>query len=145
MFQRWVAMLYVLLLILMGSCSLPPGASGPSGSTSSRSSSPPPATNPCARVLEYAGTITALRRSPHGEGLSLLVHGKLEKGAPDDQFLATIDQEQQTKIYDHRKPQCPSVSPSAFQPGQQIRVQSTGVVYQTYPGQIDAVEVIIVS
>jgi hypothetical protein len=145
MFQRWVAVLCFLLLILMGSCSLPPGASGLSGSTSSGSSSSPSATTPCTRVLEFEGTITALRRSPHGEGLSLLVHGKLEKGDPDAQFLAHIDQEQQTKIYDHSKPRCPSVSPSAFQPGQQIRVQSTGIVYQTYPGQIDAVEVIIVS
>jgi hypothetical protein len=47
---------------------------------------------------------------------------------PDDQFLANIDQ-QQTKIYDQRTPQCPSISPSAFQTGQQICIQSTGVVY----------------
>lgn len=58
--------------------------------------------------------------------------------------MAHIDQ-QQTKIYDHRKFQCQSVSPAALQIGQQIRIQSTGIVVTTYPGKIDAVEVIIVS
>ena len=95
-------------------------------------------------ALEYGGTITTLRRSPHGEGLSLLMHGKLGKVAQQDQFLAHIDQ-QQTKIYEYRKLQCQSVSPAALQTGQQIRIQSTGIVVTTYPGQIDAVEVIIVS
>jgi hypothetical protein len=95
-------------------------------------------------VLEYAGTITTLNRSPHGERLSLLVHGKLGKVAQEDQFVAHIDQ-QQTRIYDHRKLQCQSVSPVVLQTGQQIRIQSTGIIVTTYPGQIDAVEVIIVS
>jgi hypothetical protein len=95
-------------------------------------------------VLEYAGTITTLGRSPHGKGLSLLVHGKLGKVAQEDQFVAHIDQ-QQTRIYDHRKLQCQSVSSAALQTGQQIRIQSTGIFVTTYPGQIDAIEVIIVS
>ncbi len=72
------------------------------------------------------------------------MHGKLGKVAQQDQFLAHIDQ-QQTRIYDYRKLQCQSVSPAALQTGQQIRIQSTGIVVTTYPGQIDAVEVIIVS
>ena len=142
--KLWVAALCFLLLIPMGSCSLLPGASGPSRSISSPSSSLPPATNLCTKVLEYEGTITTLNRSPHGEGLSLLVHGKLGNVAQEDQFVAHIDQ-QQTKIYDHRKLQCQSVSPATLQTGQQIRIQSTGIVVTTYPGQIDAVEVIIVS
>lgn len=144
MSQRWVLVLSFLLLILMGSCSFPPGSSGPSGSTSSPSSRSLSLPNLCTKVLEYEGTITALEPSPHGEGLSLLVHGKLGKVAQQDQFVAHIDQ-QRTKIYDHRKPQCRNVSLSALQTGQLIGIHSTGIVVTTYPGQIDAVEVIIVS
>ena len=79
-----------------------------------------------------------------GKGFSLLLHGKLGKVAQEDQFVASINQ-QQTRIYDQRKLQCQSASPSALQPGLQIHIQSTGIVVTTYPGQIDAVEVIIVS
>ena len=142
--QRWVAMFCFLLFILMGSCSLPPGASGPSRSASSALSRSPSAPDLCTKRLEYEGAITALERSPHGKGFSLLVHGKLGKVAQQDQFVAYIDQ-QQTAIYEQRKLQCQSVSPSALQPGQQIHIQSTGIVVAAYPGQIDAVEVVIVS
>jgi hypothetical protein len=144
MFQRWVAILCFLLLLLMESCSLPPEASGPSGSTSSPSASFSSTTNLCTKALEYEGTITAIEHSPHGEGLNLLVHGRLGKVTQEDQFLAHIDP-QQTKISDYRKPHCRSVSLSALQTGQQIRIQSTGIVVTTYPGQIDAIEVIIAS
>jgi len=144
MSQRWVLVLCFLLLILMGSCSLPPGTRGPSRSTSSPSSSSPSTPNLCTKALEYEGTITSIERSLHGEGLSLLVQGKLGKGAQQDQFVAHIDQ-LRTKIIDHRKPRCRSVSLSALQTGQQIRIQSTGIVVTSYPGQIDAVAVIIVS
>ena len=144
MSQLRVLVFCFLLLILMGSCSLPPEASDPSGSTSSPSSSSPSLPNPCTKVLEYEGTITAIERFPHGEELSLLMDGKLGKVAQQNQFVAHIDQ-QRTKIYDHRKPQCRSVSLSALQKGQQIRIQSTGIVVTTYPEQIYAVEVIIVS
>ena len=144
MSQRWVLVLCFLLSILMVSCSLTPGASVSSGSTSSPSSSSPSATNLCNSRLEYEGTITVIGGSSHGKGLTLLVHGQLGKALQQDQFVAHIDQ-QQTKIYDHRTSQCRSVSLSALQNGQQIRVQSTGIVVTTYPGQIDAVEVIILS
>ncbi len=144
MVHRSVPALVFVLLLLMGSCSLPPQASSPSGSTFSGSKSSPEASTPCDRVLEFAGTILAIGRSPHGEGL--LVHGKLLKGDRGDRFYVHIDQGgQQTTIYDQRKPQCPRVSPSAFQPDQQIRIHSTGVILQSYPAQIYAVEVIIVS
>jgi hypothetical protein len=135
--KLWVAVLCFLLLIPMGSCSLLPGASGPSPSS-------PPALTLCTKVLEDEGTITTLERFPDGKGLSLLVHGKLGKGVQEGPFVANIDQ-QQTKIYDDRKLQCQRVSPAALQTGQQIRIQSTGIILTTYPGQIGAVEVIIVS
>jgi hypothetical protein len=74
------------------------------------------------------------------------VHGKLLAGDRGDSFFVHSSQgRQQTMIYDRRKPQCPKVSPSAFQSGQLIRIQSTGEILQSYPAQIFAVEVVIVS
>jgi hypothetical protein len=145
MVHRSIAVPLFMLLLLVASCSLPPQAGSPSGSASSGSSHSPQASTACDRKLEFAGTILAVERSPQGQGFGLVVHGKLLAGDRGDRFFVHSGQgRQQTMIYDRRKPQCPMVSPSAFQSGQLIRIQSTGEILQSYPAQIFAVEVVIV-
>jgi hypothetical protein len=70
------------------------------------------------------------------------VNGKPGKAAQEDQFVTHIDQ-QTTKIYDDRKPQCRTASLTDLQRGQHISIQSTGVVLQSYPAQIAATQIVI--
>ena len=152
MSQRWAPILCLVLLMLLAGCSSPntTGAHASSGSASvvpSQPSHSQPATNLCNKTLENEGEIIDIQhnlKNPKGKDPLLMVNGRLGTATKTDRFMVYIDQ-QKTRISDNRTSQCQTALPADLQIGQHIRIQSTGIALLSYPAQIEAVEVIIVS
>jgi hypothetical protein len=72
------------------------------------------------------------------------MEGTVGKALQDSRYIVYIDQ-QTTKIYDNRQQECRIGSFTDLQKGQRIAIQSTGVALQSYPPQITATEIVILS
>jgi hypothetical protein len=74
---------------------------------------------------------------------SFLLNGTKEKQAAYDQVYVHVLSSAQ--VYEKRQGQCQTVPFTALKQGQRVQVQSTGIVMQSYPEQIEATEILILA
>ncbi|MBV9689429.1 MAG: DUF3221 domain-containing protein [Ktedonobacteraceae bacterium] len=121
----------LVLLVLASSCS-----QSTSGVTSSGSQSP------CDRSSSIKGSIVSISSVSSGRLIgSFLLNGTKEKQAAYDQVYVHVPGSAQ--VYEKRQGQCQTVPFTALKQGQRVQVQSTGIVMQSYPEQIEATEILI--
>ena len=121
----------VVLLALVAGC----GQSTSSGSASGTH-------NPCEKASSIRGTIVTISHTTSGK----LIGGFLLDGAKENQPLfdsVYVKVDRATQVFEKQQNECRALSFTDLQSGQRVQVQSTGIVAQSYPPQIQATEVVI--
>lgn len=128
--------LLILLLLFLVGC-----GSNPTGTSSSGSQTP------CDKQSAIRGTIVTISQAPSGGAPSyvggILIDGTKEQKAEFDKVYASIHTN--TRVFEKQGQECRSVSFATLKIGQRVQIQSTGIVRQSYPPQIDATEIVILS
>lgn len=124
---RYVFLLLLLAVILSG-C----------GQSTSNSQTP------CDTPSQIRGNVVTI--SPFSSGSqslgSIFVDGTKEKQkAQFDKVYVSV--QQNTQVFERKGQACNAISFGAMRVGQRIQVQSTGIVRQSYPAQIDAITIVI--
>jgi hypothetical protein len=124
---------YILLLVpllsLIGGC-------GPSSLGSQ---------TPCDTPSKIRGTIVAISKRSSGSGNyigGILIDGTKEKQKAEFDKV-NISAHTATQIFEKQGQACNAVSFAALKVGQRVQVQSTGIVRQIYPPEVDATTIVI--
>ncbi len=127
-------LLLIPLLLLLGGC-----GSNSTGASSSGSETP------CDKQSAIRGTIVMISQASSGAGYGggILIDNTKEQKAEFDKVYASIHTN--TRVFEKQGQECRSVSFATLKIGQRVQIQSTGIVRQTYPPQIDATEIVILS
>jgi hypothetical protein len=109
-------------------------------STSSDSSSG--TQNPCEKASSIRGNIVTISHTASGNLIGgFLLDGTKENQALFDSVYVKVDSA--TQVFEIQQNECRTLSFTDLKPGQRVQVQSTGIVLQSYPPQIQATEVVI--
>jgi len=129
-------LLLIPLLLLLGGC-----GSNSTGASSSGSETP------CDKQSTIRGTIVMISQASSGASPGyaggILIDSTKEQKAEFDKVYASIHTN--TRVFEKQGQECRSVSFATLKIGQRVQIQSTGIVRQTYPPQIDATEIVILS
>lgn len=128
----------VLLTLLVGCAS---NASGGASHT-------PGSQSPCEKPSNIRGTIVSIKQAPAGSSTNslatILIDGTREPQAAYDKVYISLHVD--TQVFEKQGQACHSVSSASLKIGQRVQVQpATGLVLQTYPPQLTASEIIILS
>ena len=120
-----------VLLALAAGC----GQNASSGSSSGTQS-------PCEKSSSIKGSIVTISYASSGSSIGgFLIDGSKENQAEFNQVYVSVGKT--TQVFEKEQGECQSVSFTVLKKGQRVQIQSTGVVMQSYPPQIEATEVLI--
>jgi Protein of unknown function (DUF3221) len=127
------------MLVLMAAC-----ASANQSGASEGNPGTPRASNPCERPSAIKGSVVSVSHATAGKFLGgLLLDGTREQNAAFAQVYASVRNTAQ--VYEKQGNECRAATFTSIKTGQRIQIQSTGTVLQSYPPQIEAVEIVIIS
>lgn len=123
----------VALLILATSC----GQSSASGNSSGTQS-------PCDKSSSIKGSIVTISYTSSGNFVGgLLLDGSKERQAAFTQVYVNV--RSTTQVFEKQQGECRTIAFTTLKKGQRIQIQSTGVAAQSYPPQIEATEILILT
>ena len=122
-----------VLLALTASCGQSTSNGNPSGAQS-----------PCEKSSSIKGSIVTISHTPSGSLIgSFLLDGTKENQAEFDHVYVTA--RSTTHVFEKQQKECHTLSFTALKQGQRVQIQSTGIATQSYPPQIEATEILILS
>lgn len=132
--------MFILFLLLLSLAGCGSSAAGGSGSQSSGT--------PCDKQSSIRGSIISITQKPATSSANspgiLFIDGTKEQHAAYDKAYITLDAN--TQVFEKQGQSCQAVSVATLKVGQRVQVQpGTGIAIQTYPPQLDASEIIILS
>ncbi len=120
-----------VLLALIAAC----GQNTSSGSTSGTQT-------PCEKTSLIKGNIVTISHISSGNSIGgFLLDGTKEKQAEFDRVFVNVRSD--TKVFEQQQNECNTLTFADLKSGQRVQIQSTGVVAQSYPPQIQATEIVI--
>lgn len=133
---------FVLLALLLSGC----GSNASNGSANSSGSQP--SQSPCDKPSSIRGSIVSITPNPAASSANspgiIFIDGSKEQHAAYDK--AYISLAANTQVFEKQGQACHTVSAAALKVGQRVQVQpGTGIAIQTYPPQLDASEIVILS
>ncbi len=134
--------MFVLLALLLSGC----GSSVGDGAASSSGSQP--SQSPCDKQSSIRGSIVSITQKPATSSANspgiIFIDGSKEQHAAYDKAYISLDVN--TQIFEKQGQACHTVSAAALKVGQRVQVQpGAGIAIQTYPPQLDASEIVILS
>ncbi len=110
----------------------------PSGGSSTTSQ------NACEKTSNVRGTITSIKNVITGNFVgSFLLNGTKEQQATFD--LVVVRVTSTTQVFEKQGTVCRSLSFANLKQGQRLQIQTTGTTLQSYPPQVEATEIVILS
>ncbi len=126
-------LLCMVALVLLAGCS--------SGTASGSSATP---SDPCGKSSNVKGTITSIKNVTNRNFVgSFMLNGTGEQQAAFDQVVVSVSST--TQVFEKRGNECHATSFTTLQSGQRLQIQTTGTVAQSYPPQVEATEIVILS
>lgn len=134
--------MFVLLVLLLSGC----GSSVGNGTVSNPGSQP--TRTPCDKQSSIRGSIVSITQKPQTSSANspgiIFIDGSKEQHAAYDKAYIALDAH--TRVFEKQGQACHTVSAAALKVGQRVQVQpGTGIAIQTYPPQLDASEIVILS